>query len=595
MAKACGIRLGRRRFELVALEGSAKSPRITTCVVGEIAADPSDPDGWRDAAVEELKAAGKDLGVDPESIALSVDTGLAAFRTLKLPFADRAKIEQVIKFEVESDLPQWDIDDVIVDWHVLRSTPVESEVLVTSVPKEALRPAIDACERAGVEPLDAELEATAVFEAAVQSGATTEDGTQILVYVGESTTSVIAVDGGRLRGIRAVHIGGLDPVATAPEGSGAAEEGGDDDVDLPGFLDEDPGAEPAAAASHRDLEASTRRLRREIGRTIAAGKFEHPVDAILVCGFPLPGLADESVLDVPVKVLDVLPAGADREVVPPGSEGRVAAAYGSALRMLGGAQLKPSLRREELYYAGKFERLELPLAVFSLLLVTLLGVHLIVTQQQILFRGEGVLTAGEDGLPRPGDLQLWLESSNNFMFDDLEANSAGRLTNPPKKIKDYALAAERGEDQYGRSKYEQIVHIRTLLNDEIKRIQVELGQTGEIKQPMSALTGMTQVLATLDANADAVGRYSIRSLKAVTTGGTARTDEHILLTLDMTFFAEDGVVATNNYTQFRNAIEAERWCLEFERKPTKVLDDGKGISVDGMRIKVDASLVEVGP
>jgi len=61
------------------------------------------------------------------------------------------------------------------------------------------------------------------------------------------------------------------------------------------------------------------------------------------------------------------------------------------LRELGGGLLQPRLRREDLRFTGKFERLELPLAVFSLLLFTLLAVQLIVINKQILWRDEGDL------------------------------------------------------------------------------------------------------------------------------------------------------------------------------------------------------------
>ena len=119
-------------------------------------------------ATIEGRATARNFG---EGIALAVDSGLAAFRNLTLPFDDRSKIEDVIKFEIESDLPQWDIDDVIVDFLVTDSKPgVQSDLLVTAVPKTHLGPKLEACNRAGLEASEAELDGAALFDVALQTG-----------------------------------------------------------------------------------------------------------------------------------------------------------------------------------------------------------------------------------------------------------------------------------------------------------------------------------------------------------------------------------------------------------------------------------------
>src|SRR5262245_57570664 len=134
MARSCGLRIGPRRFELVVLEGSPKKHKIAAWAAGDLPlvtagkADEGDP-AAQAAAI--LKEAAKKNAIPGDSIGLAIDTGLAAFRTMKLQLADRAKIEQVIKFEAESLLPQWNIDDVIVDLHTFAATEVSSELLIT--------------------------------------------------------------------------------------------------------------------------------------------------------------------------------------------------------------------------------------------------------------------------------------------------------------------------------------------------------------------------------------------------------------------------------------------------------------------------------
>ena len=134
MARTCGIRIGPRRYELVVLDGSVKKHRIVAFQTGEFPQGGEDP--LADAA-STLKAAVKSSGAPLDSTAIAIDTGLAAFRTIKLPDIDEGKIEQVIKFEVEGELPQWNIDDVVVDFFKQDSASGESNLLVSAVPKAA--------------------------------------------------------------------------------------------------------------------------------------------------------------------------------------------------------------------------------------------------------------------------------------------------------------------------------------------------------------------------------------------------------------------------------------------------------------------------
>ena len=78
MARTLGIRLGAQSFELLLLEGSAKKPRITRHHAGEIDWDEDDPVG---AATAALKEAAKGFKKKPDAVHVSIDAGLAAFRS----------------------------------------------------------------------------------------------------------------------------------------------------------------------------------------------------------------------------------------------------------------------------------------------------------------------------------------------------------------------------------------------------------------------------------------------------------------------------------------------------------------------------------
>jgi hypothetical protein len=295
----------------------------------------------------------------------------------------------------------------------------------------------------------------------------------------------------------------------------------------------------------------------------------------------LPEIFAGPILDVPVEPFRAYPAegsasGDDLDV------GECGVAYGAALRRLGGGVLKGTLRREELRFTGKFERLELPLAVLGMLLLTCLWVQFIVLDKQIIWRGEGKLPN------QAGDMQIWLKASNGFMLPNPEEDYEGRLKNPPDEIESYARRAEAGEVR-GTSKMGQLRTIERLLDTEIQRVKNELGQGSEAEnmQPQSAFEALTAVLKLMDESREAIGRVAIRGLDADTQVARANTDPYVTVKLDVDFYAENDVVATRSYNNLQGAFEAQPWCLDFEGKKTSSLDGNRGIYLDGMEIQVD--------
>jgi len=556
MSQSIGIHLGERRFHVVALEGSLKKHKLVCAASGEI---PPGPEGAQ-AVIARLRELAKQHKLKADSVFVAIDAGVAAFRTLTLPFDDRAKIEEVLKFEVESDLPQYDIEQVVVDFLVLSTKPgVESNLLVTAVPKERLAAALALCEKGGFEALDAELEGTALFDAAFESGVLTEEQGTVLIHVGDTSTTVVVADGRRLASLRAIRVGaGARPPETPAEGEESAA----------------PVATPVADDPAR-AAAAAQRVRRELVRTLSGARTTHEIAQVFVCGQVPPGLIGDTLLDVPVQALP-FPAG---EVENPGHQ---VVAYGAALRGFEGGTLRPNLRREELRFSGKFERLELPLAVFSLLLFTLLFVRFIVLEKQLEWRDEGNLAAEP---PLKGDLQIWLERSNERLFPDPKDPRPVRLTNPPPALAKKAAEAEAGVIT-DRTKFQQILDLRGEQKKEIERLSRELGQVSEIKQPQSALTASTLVMDLVVGLGEGA-RIGIRRFESRFQAGSASKNDHVVVTLDLDFFGANSLEATRLYNQLEKNFKDQPWCQEFDGKSSKVLDGDKGIQVDGLGILVN--------
>jgi Tfp pilus assembly PilM family ATPase len=564
MARSCGLRVGPRRFELVVLDGNAKKHRIIGYMAGELPRDGEDPTA---AAADVLREAAKQHNIPKDNVGLAIDTGLAAFRTLKMPFADKAKIEQVIKFEVESLLPQWNIDDIVVDFQTLEATSDASELLITAVQKQDLKKVLELCEKAGIEPQEAELETTAMVNAALTANICTVDNAQILAHIGEQSTSVVVMDGGKVREMRAIHIGALTHEMPAAAAAAAAEG------EEPAQAEKESPAEPEVAldpaeVQHR-IEQAIKRIRRELGRTISAVRTAHPIDSIYVCGLEVSGLQGSSIIDVPIKVLDVFEKDSGQ---PASGVGQLVVAYGAALRQLGGGVLKPSLRREELRFTGTFERIELPLAVVCLLVVTLLGVWNI-----FLFKESSWVDA---------NIGVWRDNARVALIGDLKNGRPGIVQYPEDEFTKYINNLNADLD---RNKYEQMVRLKAMLTAEIKKLEKELGQDTEITQPQSALTGMVLVLDQLDKEGTENGRPSLRSITADYDYGKGTKPDTVRVSFATTIFAQDSSAATQYFETFEKDLRAQPWCVSVESKSSDTIEGGKGIYVPNAVVVVDVA------
>ncbi len=576
MARSCGLRIGPRRFEIVVLDGSAKKHKILTAFsgefprpVGELAgADPEE------LAENALREALKANNVPRENAALAIDSGRAAFRMLKMPFSDRAKIEQVLKFEVESLLPQWNIEEVVVDFHVLESSDDASELLVTGVQKSEVRKAIGLCERAGIEPLETELETTAMVNAALAANVSSIDSAQLLVHVGEHSTSVVVIDGGKTREMRAIHIGALSheivqpPAAESEEGE-KKEENKEAAVPATGATGTWLDAPPDPDELQRRLEQTIKRIRRELGRTISATRTAHPVQAIYVCGLEVPGLVDSQILDLPVRRLELPVEGA-----PSGPEAsNFVVAYGAALRQLGGGVLKPSLRREELRYTGAFERLELPLAVVCLLLVTLGFVW------NIFLRKEREVVEAQ--------LADWREQAIEKLMGDPKQGVPPELKYPPDKVKTLIKEFDTDEEL---TKYQQVKDVKTAIDAEVKKLEKDLGQDAEVVQPQSALMAMVLVLEVLEHASSEDARPSIRRIRATYQNGRQAKPDKVRLAIDFSIFADGQLGSTQMLDRFLNEVNSKPWIAsQAEPRHADALDNGKGSYIENQIIEVDVT------
>ena len=578
MARSCGLRMGPRRFELVVLDGSAKKHKIAAYYAGEFEPDAENPVGH---AAELLKDAAKAHRIPKENLGLVIDTGSSAFRELELPFSDRSKLEQVVKFEIESDLPQWNIDDVVIDFHTLEEAEHSTKLLVTAVPKADITAALKLCDKAGLEPLDVQLETTAMVNAAMTANLCGEDDAQVLVHVGDLATSCVVMDGGKVQEMRVIHIGALThELALVSEN--AAETSGDEGAETEG--DEEAEVKPKVAAkpidpveASRRVEQALKRIRRELARTITGAKTERPIEAVYVCGIELPGLIGQPILDLPVYVLDCFEEDGGQ---PVDGFGQLVAAYGAAVTQLGGGVMQPSLRREELAFTGAWERMEFPLAVAAMLLA-MLGAGFYFMEKQKVARLED-------------SIGFWVTSSHNYLVGTPDKPMIATMFPPTEEVTDFVgkFRTKDPEKAYDQPIEGALKKTISKVMDGVQAVKEELGDSAGLTQPQSAFVASNYVLDVLRENASN-WRTSIHTLEGnYVENRSDRQDSYVQIRIDLVFFGSNAIEASQHYEQFRTEVATKPWFVSIDEKPTKELSTGDGIVVEGINIGVNITKAE---
>ena len=557
--------MGPRRFELVVLEGSAKKHKITAYYAGEFEPDVENPVAH---ATELLKDAARAHRIPKDNLGLVIDAGSSAFRRLELPFSDQNKLEQVVKFEVESDLPQWNIDDVVIDFHILSESEHSTDLLVSAVPKDDIQAAIKLCEKSGLEPLEVQLETSAMVNAATSANLCGPEDAQVLVHVGDLATSVVIMDAGSVREMRVIHIGALThELALVAENNADDPEGEESAVQ--------PRVEIDPVEASRRVDQALQRIRRELGRTISGASTINDIEAVYVCGIELPGLIGQPIMDLPVYLLDCFEEDGGQ---PVDGFGQLVAAYGAAVTQLGGGVMKPRLRREELEFTGAWERMEFSLAVAAMLLA-MLGAGFYFMEKQKVFKLEE-------------SVNFWVKSSHNFLVGSPGVKKGTpTMFPPPTEVKNFVkqFRPSKGEKvSYDKPIEKALGDTLALVNKYVTRAKEDLGDSGGVTQPQSAFVASNLIIEVLRNNS-ARWHTSIHKLSGQYVEDRQRKSQSLVeIKLDIVFLATNSSEATRHYEQFREEVSKQsKWFVRVDEKPTKELPNSAGIIIEGLTIGIN--------
>lgn len=370
MARSVGVELTPAHVRILALEHGGKSTAIQLFHEAPI---PAGETPWEERAAAALLEACAASKISKGRVVAALDSGDAILREVSLPFKDEAQIRKTVRFEMESLIHNYTIEQLVVSHYKTGETDKASLLLAAAVPKTVIEKRLQLFQGAGIDPVSLDLDVAAVFNAMLHAGAITTDEPLLLVHGTPKFTKLVFIEDRKPRSIRTIRFSMAaspevaSPVAAAAGGPLPAEE------HIPVIMLAD--GEADFASLPRDHQtALIGILSKEISRfLLASASSSSPAHILLSGDFEEDGAAAmlESATRIPVKTFDLAAA------VDPSFKGaksaRIAVALGLALKGVGIDALGMDFRQEEFQYTKRFEAIKTTLLVTVELVIVFLA------------------------------------------------------------------------------------------------------------------------------------------------------------------------------------------------------------------------------
>jgi len=589
MARSLGIHLQSHGFDFALLEGSAKRYSVAKSGSAIFRAEDLRSTKRLGKLIAETAKAGK-----VDQVIVTLPASGVVMRELSMPFNDREKVMQVLKFEVESELYHLDIDDVIADFMELNDGRATPTLLVSVLQKDRIASALEVLAAADCDPPVVTLShgsLVAALGVLPHTGNTEPDNREAYLHVGAESSLIMVLNGdGSLYAVRALPLGWLEltrglkmedavlsaaesgqentavGVADDPEGAPASAEQGAADL-------ADSALELAASESEGGSESdhevtiggdsslpfgisleTALELAEENTRTSFMTRFASEVrrglaamsipsgGSLYMLGALIPGLELylEQRLGKDVAPLDLGLADSLGEVPEP-------IALGAALRGLGVDVSPMNFRQEEFRYARGLERVEGPLTLALVGIIVFFAIGFVINLQVIKYRKFDADLMFQSASAK-------VERINQRVIDDeefpvewiIKSDFAGSGLPDDERIVRLATNVRKGKDQL----------------DEL------MGATAT-EMPASCLEAWRLLMDFLDQEmSDYQGKWMIESFEFTSVDSTARVPAHVSAKFGITIFPDGSGNLIGQFDKLPAALDRQPWTLEKALLPT---------------------------
>jgi type IV pilus assembly protein PilM len=151
-----------------------------------------------------LRVLGRARGIDTKYVVCSIPEAKSFVRTISLPKMAESEIDGAIPYELEQDIPV-PVDQVYLDWQLLRESGDKLELLVMAAPKDYVDALAESLTAAKLVPVAMELESLAAARALMQPSDTQP---VLIADVGTLQTSFVIADKGIVEYTSSVPVAG---------------------------------------------------------------------------------------------------------------------------------------------------------------------------------------------------------------------------------------------------------------------------------------------------------------------------------------------------------------------------------------------------
>ena len=236
----------------------------------DILADPAAETDRNRQISETLSAMMRELGIKNGPIDYAVSGQSIFARFVKLPFVDQDKIERIVAFEAQQNVP-FPIEEVVWDYQLVGSEADKIEVVLVAIKADLLDGINAAVEAAGLQTRRVDVAPMALYNA-FRFNYSELTGSSLVIYIGARTTNLLFIEPGKVFS-RSIPIGGSSITAAIakdfnePFGAAELRKKHDGFVSLGG--PETEISDPDVARVAKLVRSTTTRLHAELTRSIS--------------------------------------------------------------------------------------------------------------------------------------------------------------------------------------------------------------------------------------------------------------------------------------------------------------------------------------
>jgi len=387
---AIGIDIGHRSIKVAILEGSARSPKVTSFIQRRIPFS-DDPVKHYKSQVETLQALLKELVIKGHSLLANVDLSKVMVRQFSMPFTQEDQIAKTVSFEAESYLHGHSLENIILDYKITKKLEQSSEILVVAATKKEIRQRIQLCNDSGFDPSMLGLDAYSFMETLRFAGMLEGDQSTLFADLGARYCRLLLVQGGQIRVLRAAPSGFFNEIMTLVTEQGCMLEEAenrffgkvdvwsDSSGEVPGEAPVDPNVEDAKSKYMQ-------KIIREVNRTLLKSNTSDPVEKMVLSGGGsfVPGILEKfsRELGFDVQRLDLSSAFTGAGTGESFSS-LASVAVGTTLMGMQSDWQYVNFRQDELAYEKKLDAIRNPLLIAMTLLLILFGFFAILQEKKL--------------------------------------------------------------------------------------------------------------------------------------------------------------------------------------------------------------------